>query len=364
MEILNRITQETLSKADKELLSLSLSEPSQQRLDNFLAGWDIEAAPIAEPILLSYLMKMHPELVFPESIRPRLSGLLNFCRYQFLNLVGHFGTYTHALQAEGIEFLIMKGGAIKALRPEFPRWMGDIDILVPEKDYHKAEEVAVRCGYSVSHSIQSMDLSQNGKECLDVHRYVLIFTGKERTINADLFARSTPTKVFSAEARMPSREDLLFLLLVNLIRNLADDSSHDSVLYSFFDAKFLLEHQEGSSFNWNIVWENARHTESRAHLVLAARFLNGVIPGLFPEEKLDSPGEDAVRRLEVWVGYRRYVLMKERAQIGEFNVKKALSDGRPFFPYVALRIRYAIHKRLQFCTGITQHILKVRNYGI
>ena len=84
MEILNSIAQETLSKAALELLRLSLSgDPSQQELDDFLAGWDIEAAPIAEPILMSYVMKMHPELVFPEAIRPRLNGLISFCRYQY-----------------------------------------------------------------------------------------------------------------------------------------------------------------------------------------------------------------------------------------------------------------------------------------
>ena len=364
MEILDRIAQEVLSKADFELLRMSLlGEPSQLQLDSFLSGWDIEAAPISEPMLLSYLMKMHPELAFPETLRPRLSGLLSFCRYQFLNLVGHFGTFTRALKSEGIDFLIMKGGAMKALRPDFPRWMGDIDILVPEKEYHKAEEVARQCGFTISHSIQSMDLSKNGQGLMDVHRYVLIFTGKERAINAGLFARSIPTRVFGVEARMPSREDLLFLLLVNLVRNLADASSHESVLYCFYDVQFLLEQGE-YAFNWTVVKENAIQTGSRAHLVLAARFLNGVIPGLFPEEKLENPGERAIHRLEVWVGYRRYVLMKERAQIEEFNIIKALRNGRPLIPYVALRMRYFIHKRLQFCTGFTQHFLKVRNYSV
>ena len=360
MEILNSIAQETLSKAALELLRLSLSgDPSQQELDDFLAGWDIEAAPIAEPILMSYVMKMHPELVFPEAIRPRLNGLISFCRYQFLNLVGHFGSYTRALQAEGIDFLIMKGGAMKALRPEFPRWMGDIDILVREKDYEKAEEVAARCGFTISHSIQSMDLSKNGQGLLDVHRYVLIFTGKERAINEDLFARSVPTRVFSVEAHMPSREDLLFLILVNMVRNLADASGQESVLYSFFDVKYLMEPQDGRPFNWDRVRQTAVRTGAQVHLMLAARFLNGVMPGLFPEDKLENPGEAAVSRLEVWVGYRRYVLMKERAQInGEYNVVKAIRGGRPFFPYMALRARFFVHKRLQFCTGITRHILK------
>lgn len=364
MEILERIAEETLSSAERELLQLAMAEkPLQQQLEAFLAGWDIEDAPIAEPMLLSYLMKMHPELSFPETIRPRLAGLLNFSRYQFLNLVGHFGTFTRALKAEGIEFLIMKGGAMKALRPDFPRWMGDIDILVPEKDYHKAEEVAVKCGYSVSHSIQSMDLSQNGQGFLDVHRYVLIFTGKERTINEDLFKRSLLTRVFSVETRMPSREDLLFLILVNLVRNLADASSQDSILYSFYDVKFLLEQQDGHPFDWSVVHENAVKTGARAHLVLAARFLNGVVPGLFPEDKLNSPGEDAVQRLKTWVAYRRYILMDERAQInGEYNVLKALRGGRPFIPYIALRSRFFVHKRLQFCTGITRRILRFKGF--
>lgn len=364
MEILDRIVRETLSSDKLELLRLSFSgEPSQQRLDGFLAGWDIEKAPIAEPMLLSYLMKMHPELSFPEAIRPRLAGLLSFSRYQFLNLVGHFGTFTRALKAEGIDFLIMKGGAMKALRPDFPRWMGDIDILVPEQDYRKAEDVAVKCGYSVSHSMQSMDLSQNGQGFMDVHRYVLIFTGKERTINADLFKRSVLTRVFGVETRMPSKEDLLFLILVNLVRNLADASSQESIIYSFYDVKFLLEQEDGRPFDWSVVHENAVKTGARAHLVLAARFLNGAVPGLFPEEKLESPGEDAVSRLEEWVGYRRFVLMKERAQIGgEYNVVKAIRGGRPAIPYIALRARFAVHKRLQFCTGITRKILRSKGF--
>ena len=362
MDILNRITQETLSKNDFELLQMSLAgESSQQQLDNFLAHWDIEAAPIAEPMLVSYLMKMHPELVFPDAIRPRLAGLLNFSRYQFLNLVGHFGTFTRALKAEGIEFLIMKGGAMKTLRPDFPRWMGDIDILVPEKDYSKAEEVARRCGYSISHCKHSMDLSQNGQGFLDVHRYVLIFTGKERTINADLFARSIPTRVFSVEARMPSREDMVFMVMVNLVRNLAENSCTESVLYSFFDIKFLLEEQENHPFNWAVVRENARQTDSREYLLLAARFLNGVVPGLLPVEELENPGETVVRNLLTWMGYRRYVLMQERADLGDFNVIKTFRSGRPMIPYVWDRLCYLTHKRLQFCPSFCERALKKRN---
>jgi len=365
MEILNQIAQETLSNNEFELLRLSLAgETTQSQLDSFLTGWDIEAAPIAEPMLLSYLMKMHPDLIFPESIRPRLSGLLNFSRYQFLNLVGHFGTYTRALRAQGIEFLIMKGGAMKALRPDFPRWMGDIDILVPEKDYHKAEEVARQCGYAIHHCNHSMDLSQNGQVFLDVHRFVLIFSGKERAINEDLFTRSIPTRVFSVDARMPSREDMLFMCLVNLVRNLAENSCTDSVLYSFFDVKFLLEDQENHPFNWSVVRENATQTDSCAYLLLAVRFLNGVVPGLLPEEKLENPGETAVKNLASWMGYRRYVLMRERAQLGDFNIIKTYRSGKPMIPYVWDRLCYLIHKGLQFCPSFCEHALKKHNYAV
>lgn len=350
--------QNALTEGDRLLIRLALGEdPAQESLDAFLEGWDLDSAPMTEAVLLAYLMKMRPGLVFPERVRPRLGGLLSYCRFQYLKLVGHFGTYCHALEDAGIPFLVMKGGAMKALRPDFPRWMGDIDILVPKDDFKSAARIAAEAGFTISPSEQSIDLKKDGQNVLDVHQFVMMHTGKERAANEGFFARATPQRIFSVEALLPSREDLLFMTLVNLIRNLADDSSRDSIIYSFFDVKFLLKPQEGRSFDWNLVREDAALTGTVGYLEVARRFLCTVVPGLIPDGVLEAVTERDVEKVLTWIRFRREVLRPEREHIGEFNPVKAIRDGRRPLPYVAERLRFALHKRLQHFDGACKHIL-------
>ncbi len=353
MTHLDRIVQETLTESDQLLLRLSLSDhPSQERLDAFLDGWELDTAPMREAVLLSYLLKMHPELHCPESIRPRLNGLLSYCRFQYLQLVGQFGTYCHALEAEGIRFLVMKGGAMKALRPDFPRWMGDIDLLVPEEDFRKAAQIAAQAGFTLFHSIHSIDLKKDGRNVLDVHQFVMMHTGKERLANPGFFARATPMRVFSVQAMMPSREDLLFMTLINLGRNLAGGASKDSILYSFFDVQFMLEPQEGRTFDWQIVRDVAKLTGSATLLVIAAQFLNAVIPGLVPEKELPEVSDTELEKKWIWTRYWREILHPERDRLGEFNIKKAIQEKTRPIPYITGRLHYAFIKRQQHWTNL------------
>ena len=360
-EDLLRITRETLTPSDRLLLQLSLcGEPAQEQLDAFLDGWNLDTAPLTEAVLLSYLLKMHPTLRVPDKIGPRLNGLLSYCRFQYLQLVGQFGTYAHALEAEGIPFLVMKGGALKALRPDFPRWMGDIDLLVPERDFRRAARVATSTGFTTTPSEQSFDLKKDGRNVLDVHHFVMMHTGREKTINPDLFARAAQTRIYSVQAMMPSREDLLFMTLVNLVRNLADGSSPDSVIYSFFDIQFLLTPEQGRTFDWAVVRDNAARTGTTGYLEAARQFLHSVVPGLLPDSELPPVTEKEIEKVCTWIRFRRDVLRPERERIEEFNPWKAIRGGKPFFPYIADRLQFACHKRLQHCTGTCTRILRRR----
>ena len=356
---LEHLIQDALTDGDILLLQLSLAgHPSQERLDTFLDGWDLDTAPMTEAVLLSYLLKMHPELQGPESLLPRLNGLLSYCRFQYLRLVGQFGTYCHALGAEGIPFLVMKGGAMKSLRPDFPRWMGDIDILVPEKDFRKAVRIAAGQGFTLFHSAHSVDLKKDGRNVLDLHHFVMMHTGREKAANPGFFARATPTRVFSVEAMMPCREDLLFMTLVNLARNLAGGTCKDSILYSFFDVRFLLEAEEGRRFDWKLVRDNAELTGSAALLAVAGQFLNAVVPALIPEEELPQVSEAQLEKQWVWTRYWREVLHPEREGLGEFNIRKAIQARTRPIPYIAGRLHYAAIKRMQHCTGFCRRKLR------
>ncbi|MCR5710112.1 MAG: nucleotidyltransferase family protein [Bacteroidales bacterium] len=347
-----------LTEDDLQLIRLSLSEePGQESLDAFLDGWDMDSAPMTVAVLLSYLMKMHPELAFPESLRPRLGGLLSYCRFQYLKLVGQFGTYCHALEEAGIRFLVMKGGAMKALRPDFPRWMGDIDLLVRQEDFRRASQIASEAGFTICPSEQSIDLKKDGRNVLDVHQYVMMHTGRERAANEGFFERASRERIFSVEALLPSREDLLFITLVNLVRNLADETSRDSIIYAFFDVNFLVEAQKDHSFDWGVVRRDAAITGTTGYLEVARRFLCSVVPGLIPDGVLEPVSEEGVGEVLTWIRFRREVLRPERDIIEEFNPFKALRSGKRPIPYVAQRLRFALHKRLQHFDGACKHIL-------
>ena len=52
-KVLSQLTQEILESGERQLLALALSsDVSQEQLDEFLKGWDIEAAPFPSVILL------------------------------------------------------------------------------------------------------------------------------------------------------------------------------------------------------------------------------------------------------------------------------------------------------------------------
>ena len=74
-KVLSVLTEEVLTAEERQLLSFALAPSvSQESLDTFLEGWDIEDSPFPSILLLSYLMKTHPDLSFPDSVMPRLKA--------------------------------------------------------------------------------------------------------------------------------------------------------------------------------------------------------------------------------------------------------------------------------------------------
>ena len=53
-------------------------------------------------------MKMHPELTFPSHTGPRLTGLLNYYRFQNIRLIAQFKKICVELKMRGIDFIVLK----------------------------------------------------------------------------------------------------------------------------------------------------------------------------------------------------------------------------------------------------------------
>lgn len=138
MEILVRLVESFYRKivtpTDQRLIDLTFAaEPKQAAVDALMKEWDIEAEGGGKACLLSYVLHAHPELDFGGYTAPRLKGLFVRNRFANLQLVAHFTKVGRVLNREGLTPLVIKGGAMKFLRPELPRDMGDIDFVLPTR---------------------------------------------------------------------------------------------------------------------------------------------------------------------------------------------------------------------------------------
>lgn len=344
--LVDNFRDELISKKDEKLINLVFSEKiNQQDLDEFLKDYDIEVAGSNKSLLLSYFMKMHPELSFNEYSGPRLRGLLDFYRFQNMKLISHFTKICNELKKENIDVLIFKGGAMKFLRPEFSRAMGDIDALVREKDYKKAGLIAENMGYDCAWDVHSVDLHPKDSEegIMDIHKYIHMQTGCERNINNDLFNRARKVKAFGVDAYIPSNEDLFFITLVNLVRNLRNKTSVKGILFALFDAKFLLDSKP--NFDWNIVIENTRKTKTELQVYLALRFMNKIVPNLLPENlQKETLFEKEIRDYCTLLMYQRFFLWQMKMKSHDLKIKDAFTNWNNFIEYLKLKPKYFILK--------------------
>ena len=323
---------------DRRLLRLALSgSAGQAELDDFLKDWDIEAAPIRSVMLVAYIMKTRPELAFPASVTPRLQGVLSFCRFQNLKREAHFKRIGAAFNEAGIPFAILKGGAMKVYRPDFPRWMNDIDVIVPVGDFDRALQIARDLGYGdpmpTDHSVD-LRIPGSDEGLLDIHRQLDLFTGKEENYNEGLFARASEVPMFSIRGLLPSREDMVFIALVNLYKNLAKNQTPESSLTTFYDIRYLLDLQPG--FDWDIVRDSARQTGTEFQVCYASSVISSVLPGLFPEDLLRA-GSLSKKEFSDQVAaflFRRDVVSRARDTMAGTEAGKSLQQGWGILPFM------------------------------
>jgi len=328
---------EALGDLDRRLLKLALDEGTTQGdIDAFVKDWDIEAAPIRSVMLVAYIMKTRPDLEFPATISPRLKGVLSFCRFQNLKREAHFRKVSSALSAEGIPSLVMKGGAMKVYRPDFPRWMNDIDMLVPASEYERAVDIAVSMGYGrIMVSDHSVDLHLEGSDegLLDIHKHLEMFTGKEEALNDALFSRALKRNVFSGEGLVPCPEDMVFIALVNLYKNLAKNQTPESSLTTFFDIKYLVGLDP--DFDLEVIKEDAKLTGSGFQVMYAIKVVESVVPGIFPHGwagLIEVPEKEFKKQLIDFL-FRRDVLSCSRDSVAGTKVGESLQKDWNIFVF-------------------------------
>ena len=346
--IVEKLKKEILDEPDRILLDLVYKEnPTQEDLDNCLNNYDIEVVGAHKALMLAYFMKMHPELKFSKYAEPRLKGLIQYFRFNNLKLISSFTKICRELNKHNInDIMILKGGAMKHLRPEFPRVMGDVDILVREADYEKAVSIAQNMGYDIDQYVHSTDLHLKGSEegLLDIHRYIYLKTGYEKPICNDFFNRASKQKVFGLDILVPCAEDMVFISLVNLNKNLIRKTSSAGILYTLFDCGFLINSKK--DFDWNIVIDNVEKTKTKYQMYLAVNFVNSIVPNFLPnniikERLLNKEIEDHFALLF----FKRFYLKEMKAHSHALKVGDAIKSLSLFREYMSFKPKYFICKR-------------------
>ncbi len=338
-----------VSDNDQKLINIAFNKNlKQEQLDAFLSEWDIEVAGGYKALLLSYVMKMRSDLKFDAYAGPRLAGLLNFYRFKNLQLISHYTKIGKELNKKGIVPMILKGGAMKFLRPELSRTMGDIDILVDGVEAYKSScKTAMELGYEYENNEHSIDLHlPNSEEGIcDIHRSIEIGEPVKPEFIKRLFARAERKNIFGVETCLPTIEDMVFICLTNMVKNIRDKTSVAGILYALFDVEYLQNLKP--DFDWNKVRANIEETNSYAVMYLAVKFVNRLAPNVVPEELIKNEKlEKCVRNsFNKDVFYSRYI-HDIKYVCKELRLKNSLRSWDAFKGWCKVKIPHFFLKRI------------------
>ncbi len=362
--VIDNFCDEIMTCEDKQLLKLAFIEkPSQEELDEILNKIDIEVLGGNKALLLSYVMKRHPELRFRGYEGPRLIGLLKFYRFQNMKLIFHFKKIVETLNKNKIPSLIIKGGAMKHIRPELSRIMGDIDILIPYNKFKKAKKIVKELNYEFEEYPHSIDLhpSESMEGTVDIHRYIDMQTGFEKSINNDLFKRAKKEKIFFTDAYMPSYEDLMFLTLLNIEKNLRNKTSSAGILFAIFDCKFFLENKP--DFNWDIIIKNTKKTKTQLQINFAIKFINKISSDILlekmPEDILFKNELDSYYKL-IKFDRNYFFYIQDKAKLARQT--KTVKSIKEFKENFTVRVLCYLITRLRRKSFLMKDILQLINY--
>ncbi len=347
--LIENFYQEIMGEEEKTLIDLLMQEnPSQVKLDELIKKWDIEVKQGDKNLLLAYLIKSHPELHATSYEEPRLKGLLSHQRFSNLKIIAHYTKIGKELNKHKITPLIFKGGLMRFLNPDFPRYMGDIDIMVQKNEWKKSAKIAKSLGYWYKKSdVHSFDILENKESeygILDIHNFIYIGTRNEKKWIKDLFERAVEKDVYGVRALIPSYEDLMFITLLNLASNLRENKCRAGILYSIFDCKFLLENK--TDFDWNIVIEDAKTAGCEVQINFATKFINKISNDILPKEFNNTIFEKETNDYSRMIMFTNFYYSELQEKCRAMKIQDVVKHPKTFGEYIKLKTKYKTLKML------------------
>lgn len=340
-----------MGEEEKLLIKLVCTfKPSQEELNELLKLWDIEVKQSTKSLLLAYLTKTNPELNFTEYEGPRLKGLLMNIRFKNLQHISHYSKIVKELNHNNITPVIIKNGAYRHLRPEFPRIANCFEIIVPEKVLEKSVKIAKQLGYHSKktpyNSVVLYETNSTETPVLEIYPYFYTCTGKERRFNNGLFKRANEQDVFGVKTLVPSLEDLMFMTLVNISNDLRNTKSNANLLFDLYDCKFILDSK--ADFSWDIVKENAIKTNTKVHINFAIKFINKISKNILPQDLQNNIlFEKETNDYSRMIMFKKFYYTDLQKQCREMKLGKIIKKPSSWGKYVSMKTKYKTLKSIK-----------------
>jgi len=316
---------------DYKLLQLYFTDhPEQQVLDSVLSSFVIDNEPLERIYLLTKIHTKHPELLFPAKINPRLEGLIKYFIVGNATLLQGFNCIADELEKNNIPIMLMKGIALKFYFPREPRYMWDVDILVHDRDYKKAIELAVKQGFEIEYiGVHASDLIK-GRAKIDIHNLFAKGMLNNPKFTQRIFDDATLHDCFGTRAYVPAIEDLLLIIIANAYHNyfpygFANEITHPYT--TFIDLENIFE--KFPDLNWQNLFRNADNIGMLYQFEFFLSAFNHLRPNCLPEDLLKHLNASEKKwDMEV----KRDLLLKDikRKRLESFN-KKTVSGLLSYF---------------------------------
>ena len=146
--LINSFLEQHLSKNEKDLVTLLLSDrPSQKSVNEVFENIDIENLSDNKILFINYFLRQNPDIICPKLYIQRLTEVKNFYIHRWLELLVHYSKISQEFNKKNVAPMLLKGALLCYLNPNLLRTMGDIDILVPSKIYNYSESIAKKLNY-------------------------------------------------------------------------------------------------------------------------------------------------------------------------------------------------------------------------
>ncbi len=365
--VIDRLYKNFVTEENQKLLDLVFSQnPTQEELDKFLDIWDIEAKNGHINLMLSYLMKEHPELKFRDYEAPRLKGLINFHRCKNIKTLSYFSKVGRELNRAGIVPMLFKGAAMKALRPELSRVMHDVDILVPDDKFEQTISITKKFDFDgkMKSDMHSIDMSTEDKQGqIDIHKFITVYEWGIKKgfkyapeFNKALFARARKIKAFGVDVLMPSNEDLAFITLSNLVKNITARTCVKGILFALLDLKYLTSKE---NFDWSIISQNSKITNCELNIKTGAEFIERITPGLLPNKlREELPFEGSIKDECNLMVFNELYYIKFRDENRVLKIKEALINPKSLLKYISIKPKYAYLKAIREHSFLVEAYMK------